>query len=293
MKGWIYITDKENKSRFALGIKGEKPLVCFGMNPSTAYPEDLDPTIRTVQRLVDRKGYDGWIMLNLYPQRDPDPNKLAENKEEWIFIQNLQVIGKILFDSKPTIWAAWGTLIKKRPFLFESLREVYIQSKLASCNWVSYGTLTKDGHPHHPLYQSTSLDFIKFDIKDYLIQNIEIKDIKEELMPIYREGNKILIALAENIPQGVEKIHDCLIMKIDIEAGVMEGIPWSGQKMLKFGSYTHIESNEKSEMLKKLVEKFDIIEMNKLYRLLKKPPQESIDTLTYSRNTKNHEKIIA
>jgi len=286
MKDWIYITDEQNKSRFALGVKGKNPLVCFGVNPSTACPEDLDPTIRTIQRVVERKGFDGWIMLNLYPQRGTDPNSLDADKNIEIFDINIRTIGSILGEYKPTIWAAWGTLIKKRPFLFESLNEIYLQSKLAGCHWVSYGPLTKDGHPHHPLYQSSSLEFKDFNIKDYLTNNIDIKDVTKELTPIYWEGNKILIALTEDMPQGEKKMLDSLVMKVDIEAGVMEGIPWSGQKMLKFGSYTPINAQEKPGIQEKLEKTFDTIELHKLYTLLKEPPQESIDKLITPRNVK-------
>ena len=42
---WIYINTDDNKYRFVLGTKGEHPLICLGVNPSTATPQKLDTTL--------------------------------------------------------------------------------------------------------------------------------------------------------------------------------------------------------------------------------------------------------
>ena len=39
---WIYIHNADNTVRYVLGTKGEKPLFCLGINPSTATPEKAD-----------------------------------------------------------------------------------------------------------------------------------------------------------------------------------------------------------------------------------------------------------
>ena len=64
---WIYNTSPSNSSRFTLGNCGHSPLLCIGVNPSTAVPENLDPTLKSVARIADNNSYDGWIMINLYP----------------------------------------------------------------------------------------------------------------------------------------------------------------------------------------------------------------------------------
>ncbi len=39
---WIYENDQDNQIRYVLGTRGENPLLCFGINPSTAKPNNLD-----------------------------------------------------------------------------------------------------------------------------------------------------------------------------------------------------------------------------------------------------------
>ena len=46
---WIYEKNEDNTARYVLGTIGAHPLACFGINPSTAEPNNLDPTVRRVQ----------------------------------------------------------------------------------------------------------------------------------------------------------------------------------------------------------------------------------------------------
>lgn len=78
MKDWYYRTTSDNTSRFVLGTKGQKPLVCFEINPSTATLQLLDNTLNSVGRIALNNGYDSWIMLNIHPQRATNPNDLPE-----------------------------------------------------------------------------------------------------------------------------------------------------------------------------------------------------------------------
>ncbi|MBI5150269.1 MAG: DUF1643 domain-containing protein [Candidatus Omnitrophica bacterium] len=114
---WIYKNNEDNSVRFILGEDGKNPLVCFGVNPSTAEPDKLDNTLRSVRNNSLRRNYDGWIMLNLYPQRATNPRGLSLELDKNIHKKNLAHI-KDVFCSNPklTVWAAWGGLIEKRPF---------------------------------------------------------------------------------------------------------------------------------------------------------------------------------
>ena len=42
---WIYIPDFYSDYRYVLGTRGKKPLICIGINPSTAEPYNLDNTL--------------------------------------------------------------------------------------------------------------------------------------------------------------------------------------------------------------------------------------------------------
>ena len=49
---WLYVPDFYTEYRYILGTRGEKPLICIGVNPSTAAPDALDPTLQSVQRIA-------------------------------------------------------------------------------------------------------------------------------------------------------------------------------------------------------------------------------------------------
>lgn len=57
-QNWIYETDSNNLCRYSLGNCCETPLLCVGVNPSTATPQKLDPTIRSVARIAHINNYD-------------------------------------------------------------------------------------------------------------------------------------------------------------------------------------------------------------------------------------------
>ena len=56
---WYYEPNTYQPYRYVLGRVGAHPLVCIGINPSTAQPGALDPTLKSVERLaaanVDQK----------------------------------------------------------------------------------------------------------------------------------------------------------------------------------------------------------------------------------------------
>ena len=93
------------------------PLVCIGINPSTAQPGALDPTLKSVERLANANGFDSWIMFNVYPQRATDPNDMDRVPDRALCDENLRWLRAVLAETEPTMWAAWGTLIEKRDYL--------------------------------------------------------------------------------------------------------------------------------------------------------------------------------
>ncbi|QEN06267.1 DUF1643 domain-containing protein [Thiospirochaeta perfilievii] len=169
MGNWIYNNTLNNKSRYILGERGKNPLVCIGVNPSTATPYKLDNTLRVVKSRALSLGYDSWIMINLYPQRATDPNKLHKNIDLKIHRENLKAISELLMGNSYDIWVAWGTLIEKRKYLKRCLFDL---SKILEDNKIySIGKISKKGHPHHPLYLRNNLPIEKFNILNY-IKNI-------------------------------------------------------------------------------------------------------------------------
>ena len=63
---WIYVPDFYTEYRYILGTRGADPLICIGVNPSTAEPGNLDNTLKSVERIAAGNGYDSFIMFNVY-----------------------------------------------------------------------------------------------------------------------------------------------------------------------------------------------------------------------------------
>lgn len=168
MDNWIYEHSTDNKYRFSLGTKGERTLICFGVNPSTAEPTRLDPTLKSVERFALQNGYDSYLMLNLYPQRATNPKDMDKAPNIEMSRKNLEIINTYLSQDNCDIWAAWGTLIMMRPYLFSYLQEIYSTSQDKNNKWYTIGKKSKDGHPHHPLYLKKGLPLEPFDINTYI-----------------------------------------------------------------------------------------------------------------------------
>ena len=62
---WLYVPDFYTEYRYILGTRGQNPLICIGVNPSTAAPDDLDNTLISVSRIAEGNGFDSWIMFNV------------------------------------------------------------------------------------------------------------------------------------------------------------------------------------------------------------------------------------
>lgn len=168
MLRWVYEHNHDNSARFVLGTEGDKPIVCFGINPSTAEPNNLDNTIRRVERFAKINGYDSWLMFNIYPQRATDPNDLHQTFDSTLHTLNKTYISKKLQRKNLTLWAAWGTLIVRRKYFADCLRDINDIASENNCRWIFLGSLTKEGHPRHPLYLPYSAAPANFDMETYL-----------------------------------------------------------------------------------------------------------------------------
>lgn len=159
---WEYIGD--DNVRYVLGKPGKNNLLVIGVNPSTATPLQLDPTIKKVIKISETNGYDGWIMVNLYPQRSTDPNGMIYNPQ--LVDENLKQIESVCkkYNIKD-VWCAWGDLIDtfgKNSFLHESWKNIETLLKKLNVNFYHYDTLTKNQNPRHPLYVPYGRGFHKY-----------------------------------------------------------------------------------------------------------------------------------
>ena len=71
---WLYAPNFYSEYRYILGTRGKKPLICVGINPSTARPDALDNTLKSVERIALGNGFDSFLMFNVYAQRATRPD---------------------------------------------------------------------------------------------------------------------------------------------------------------------------------------------------------------------------
>ncbi len=171
VEDWIYVPNRYSEYRYILGTKGDNPLICIGINPSTAAPDNLDNTLKSVERIALGNGFDSFIMFNVYAQRATKPDDMDLVLNEELHKENMKAFDYILSlykTEKPSVWAAWGTIVEMRPYLKTCLKEMTEIGKRHGATWYSSGAVSKKGHPHHPLYLKKDSPLDLFDIENYL-----------------------------------------------------------------------------------------------------------------------------
>ena len=166
---WLYAPNFYSEYRYILGTRGKNPLICIGINPSTAQPGDLDNTLKSVQRIAHGNGFDSFIMFNVYAQRATDPDAMEHTCNQQLHRENLEAFRYVLsIGENPTVWAAWGTIIEKRDYLKDCLKDMIAAGEEYGASWVCAGKRSKKGHPHHPLYLRKDECIRPFDVTAYL-----------------------------------------------------------------------------------------------------------------------------
>lgn len=166
---WLYAPNFYSEYRYILGTRGKNPLICIGINPSTARPDDLDNTVKSVERIALGNGFDSFIMFNVYAQRATDPDTMERVCNMALHRENLEAFRYVLSLSKaPAVWAAWGTIIEKREYLPGCLRDMLAVGEELGARWYCAGKPSKRGHPHHPLYLRKNEKLKPFDVAGYL-----------------------------------------------------------------------------------------------------------------------------
>ena len=166
---WLYAPNFYSEYRYILGTRGKNPLICIGINPSTAKPDALDNTLKSVERIALGNGFDSFIMFNVYAQRATDPNAMEKVCNPLLQKENLEAFRYVLsISEKPAVWAAWGAVIEKRGYLADCVRDMLAAGEEFGAQWYCAGAITKKGHPHHPLYLRKDEKIRPFDVENYL-----------------------------------------------------------------------------------------------------------------------------
>lgn len=169
---WLYVPDFYTEYRYILGTRGENPLICIGVNPSTAEPGNLDNTLKSVARIAAGNGYDSWIMFNVYAQRATRPDDMDRQRSEALHRENMRAFEYVLSHVgegvRPAVWAAWGAVIEKRSYLPDCVRDMVELGQRYGAEWLCAGKRSVKGHPHHPLYLRKDERVRPFDVEEYL-----------------------------------------------------------------------------------------------------------------------------
>jgi len=166
---WLYVPNTYGEYRYILGTRGKNPLICIGINPSTAQPGDLDNTLKSVERIALGNGFDSFLMFNVYAQRATDPDSMEKTCNLQLHRENLAAFRYVLSISRsPAVWAAWGTIIEKRDYLPGCLRDMLAVGAEYGAAWYCAGPTSKKGHPHHPLYLRKDEKIRPFHVEAYL-----------------------------------------------------------------------------------------------------------------------------
>ena len=166
---WLYVPNHYSEYRYILGTRGSNPLICIGINPSTAKPNALDNTLKSVERIALGNGYDSFIMFNVYAQRATNPDAMEKTMNPLLHAENMKAFRYVLsISQRPAIWAAWGSIIEKRKYLPQCLGDMLTIGNEYGAQWYCAGAISKKGHPHHPLYLRKDEVLRPFDTESYL-----------------------------------------------------------------------------------------------------------------------------
>lgn len=182
---WLYVPNAYMDYRYILGTRGRCPLICVGINPSTAAPNHLDNTLKSVERIALHNGFDSFLMFNVYAQRATRPADMEEVCNPALHLENMNAFRYVLSlsaSTAPAIWAAWGTIIEARPYLIDCVRDMIDIGNSFGAHWFSSGARSKKGHPHHPLYLKKDSGLDPFDIQAYVETLAMLSHIKVRLI---------------------------------------------------------------------------------------------------------------
>ena len=158
------ICDKDEQCRYVLGKKGNKTMICIGANPSVAKGNESDKTMNNICSILANNGYDGYVMINLYPLISANPDELPDDVDEKIHAKNLAKIEAVLAEFKNSdILLCYGDVLNKRKYLKEPcLKEII---KIIDGHQIKCQKKKKNGLPKHPSRISTKSEIIDYKIK--------------------------------------------------------------------------------------------------------------------------------
>lgn len=148
----LCIPTNDNSKRFVLGKPGRRNLLCIGLNPNTANEVKLDATSKNFERIARDNGYDGWLLVNLYPTRNSKGKNLNYMADDTLFEQNLQHIEQLVNNTNfsiQNVLLGWGNDIQEKTYFKKSILAIFTSLASFELNYYAY-RVNASGHPSHP-----------------------------------------------------------------------------------------------------------------------------------------------
>ena len=163
----IYYHDEIKNLRYALGEPKYNSMLFIGINPNTATSTKYDLTTNKIIKFASINQFNGWVLVNLIPDRSLSPKMLVKEENKPRLIQNADVIRKLIVQFEiNSVCCCWGNSITTRSYLINSLK--LICKNLENVDYFHLGSLTKGGHPKHPSRLGYNSSLNKMDINQYI-----------------------------------------------------------------------------------------------------------------------------
>ena len=115
---------------------------------STAAPDDLDNTLKSVARIAAGNGFDSWTMFNVYAQRATRPDDMDRELNRRLHEENMRAFEYILERRRWDMsggMGGMGTIIEKRPYLPDCVREMVDIGRRYGARWLCAGKRSAKG----------------------------------------------------------------------------------------------------------------------------------------------------
>lgn len=166
---WLYVPPTYEEYRYILGTRGQRPLICMGINPSTAAPDHLDRTLAI--RGADCPGQ--WLrQLSDVQCVRPAGH---QPRHHGALLQSGTAPGESagVFLSAGAVPGTGPSGLPGAPSskndrtLADCLADQIALGRRCHARWFTAGPISRKGHPHHPLYLRKDTVLDPFDPEAY------------------------------------------------------------------------------------------------------------------------------
>ncbi|QSY98613.1 DUF1643 domain-containing protein (plasmid) [Rhizobium bangladeshense] len=139
-------------------VPNPKLILWLMLNPSTADAEKDDPTLLRIIKWGKAWGYDGAIVVNLYPFRSPSPIELkkwhaAGGLKPSVYERNRDITLAAMKECDWEIMAGWGGSLPKPEGVLTYMRTLNHRALTIDHGWPIWRCLgvSQGGMPIHPM----------------------------------------------------------------------------------------------------------------------------------------------